>query len=127
MTENVPKNALGLPILSLFASTSTLVCCALPALMVSLGMGASLAGLVSTVPQLVWLSKYKIWVFSVSALMLLLAGYWQYRAKDMPCPTDPGLARSCTRMRKISLWVYLFSVLVYIIGFFFAFLAVYLI
>jgi hypothetical protein len=34
--------------------------------MVSLGMGAVLAGLVSDFPQLVWLSKHKIEVFGLA-------------------------------------------------------------
>ena len=44
---------------SLFASSSTLVCCALPALLVAVGAGAALSSLVSAVPQLVWLSEHK--------------------------------------------------------------------
>ena len=35
-----------LPSLSLFTSVGTLLCCALPALLVTLGMGAALAGFV---------------------------------------------------------------------------------
>ena len=44
---------------TLLASTATLVCCVLPAVLVSLGAGAVLAGLVSSFPQLVWLSEHK--------------------------------------------------------------------
>ena len=40
---------------ALLASSGTLVCCVLPAVMVSLGAGATLAGLVTAVPQLIWL------------------------------------------------------------------------
>ena len=50
------------PTLSLFASAGTLVCCALPALFVTLGAGAALAGLVGEFPQLVWLSTYKLYL-----------------------------------------------------------------
>jgi hypothetical protein len=45
--------------LSLFTSFSTLICCALPALLVALGAGAVLSTLVSHVPQLVWVSEHK--------------------------------------------------------------------
>ena len=45
---------------SLFASSSTLICCALPALLVALGAGAALSSLVSAVPQLVVLSEHKL-------------------------------------------------------------------
>jgi hypothetical protein len=70
MTDNL-KGQLLAPTISLFTSAATLVCCALPALMVSLGMGAVLAGLVSDFPQLVWLSKHKIEVFGLAAVLLL--------------------------------------------------------
>ena len=39
--------------LSLITSGSTLICCALPALLVSIVAGAALAGLVGTFPQIV--------------------------------------------------------------------------
>ena len=44
---------------SLLASTATLLCCVLPAVMVSIGAGAALMALVSSFPQLVWLSEHK--------------------------------------------------------------------
>jgi len=46
--------------LTLFTSASTLICCALPALLVAIGAGSVMAGLVSNVPQLIWLSKHKV-------------------------------------------------------------------
>jgi mercuric ion transport protein len=49
----------ALAIVSLFASTGTLLCCALPALLVTLGLGAVVAGAVSSVPWLVPLSRNK--------------------------------------------------------------------
>ena len=38
--------------LSLFASSGTIICCALPALLVSIGAGAALSSLFSIFPQL---------------------------------------------------------------------------
>lgn len=109
--------------LSLFASTGTLLCCALPSLLVVLGMGATMAGLVSSAPQIVWLSQYKIWVFSASAVMLFLASFLQYRAKFAPCPIDPIKAKACTTGRIWSKKVLLLSVFIWFIGAFFAFVA----
>jgi hypothetical protein len=106
----------------LFTSVSTLFCCALPALFVTLGLGASFASLISTVPQLIWLSEHKIALFIFSAVMLLLGGWLQWRAKDAPCPTDPELRDSCLRARRFSLGFYIFSLAIYLIGFFFAFI-----
>lgn len=56
---------------ALLAGTATLVCCVLPAIMVSLGAGAALASLVSAFPQLVWLSEHKLVVFAVATALLV--------------------------------------------------------
>ncbi len=112
-----------LPTLSLFTSIGTLLCCALPALLVTLGMGAVMAGIVSTVPWLTALSAYKGIVFAVAGVLLAASVYMQWRARYAPCPADPAKARACARLRKISVFITGFSVLVYVIGFFFAFLA----
>ena len=103
--------------LTLATSASTLLCCALPAL----GAGAVLASVVSAVPQLVWVSEHKNEVFVIAGVMLATAGAMQWRARSSPCPIDPALAQTCTRSRKISLMVYLFSVAIFLIGGFFAF------
>lgn len=107
--------------LTLFTSSGTLVCCALPALFVTLGLGATFGSLVSTFPQLVWLSVYKIQLFTFSGFMLAGAGYLQWRARFAPCPIDPELARSCMKTRRISRIIYFVSVAIYLTGFFFAF------
>ena len=110
-------------VLSLFTSLSTLVCCALPALLVTLGAGAVLAGLVSNVPQLVWISEHKGPVFGVAGTMLVLAGVLQWHARHAPCPADPQLAETCRRTRRNSLRVYLLSLAIFAIGAWFAFVA----
>ena len=112
-----------LPTLSLFTSLGTLVCCALPALLVTLGLGATLAGLVSAVPQLVWLSEHKALTFGLSGLLLFGAGVILWRARNAPCPADPAQARACARLRRVSLAIYGFALFVYLVGAFFAFLA----
>jgi hypothetical protein len=109
--------------LSIFTSASTLVCCALPALLVTLGAGATLASLVGMFPQLVWLSENKALVFGVAGVMLAVAGYFQWRARFAPCPADAALAAACTRQRRVSKAIYAVSVVLYLIGGFFAFVA----
>jgi hypothetical protein len=109
--------------LSVFASTGTLICCALPALMVAIGAGAALSSLVSVVPQLVWLSEHKDVLFAVAGVMLLAAGVAQWRARTAPCPIDPQLRVACLRTRTISRRVYIGSVVLFGIGGFFAYLA----
>ena len=93
-------------VLTLIASGGTLVCCVLPAVMVALGAGAALAGLVTAVPQLVWLSGHKAAVFGLAAVLLVLSGLMLWRARTLPCPADPALASACNRLRRMSavLW-----------------------
>ena len=106
---------------SLFASSSTLVCCALPALLVSVGAGAALSSLVSTVPQLVWLSEHKLELFSFAGLMLSASGVLQWRNRTAPCPIDPTLRHSCLRTRKVAARMWGVSVAIYAVGGWFAF------
>ena len=112
-----------LPSLSLLTSAGTLVCCALPALLVTIGAGAVLAGIVGTAPWLIALSEYKIWTFGISGAMLLIAGFALWSSRNAPCPIDPAQAMACARLRKTSNWIYLLSVLLWCVGFFFAFIA----
>jgi len=106
---------------SLLASSATLLCCVLPAVMVSLGAGAAVVGLVSTFPQLVWLSEHKAGVFSVAAILLLGSGLLILKARSLPCPADPAAARSCQRLRRISAVLYWVSAVSLVLGATFAF------
>ncbi|MBY0552961.1 hypothetical protein K2P97_00435 [bacterium] len=108
---------------TLFGSMSTLICCALPALLVSLGLGAVLAGVASNVPALIWVSEHKIKVFAFSAAMLSLNGFILWRNKDAPCPIDPKLRDACITGRKTSRNIYFVSLGIFLIGFFFAYVA----
>jgi hypothetical protein len=105
--------------LALASSSSTLVCCALPALLVSLGAGAVLAAVVSAVPALIWISNHKVAVFLLAGLMLLAGGWLQRR--PAACPADARLAAACARYKRISRAVYVMSLLLYSTGVFFAF------
>lgn len=117
------KKSSYLTYFSLFTSFGTLICCALPALLVTLGMGAALAGLTSAVPQLVWFSENKPVVFSVAGLMILISGISIYRAQNLPCPIDPVLRDACIKGRKYSWMTFLIALGIYLTGAFFAFLA----
>lgn len=111
--------------LSLFTSTGTLICCALPAMLVTLGMGAVMAGLIETVPWITWLGKHKTITFSVAGIVLAAAGLWQWHARTLPCPADPAKARACARLRTISWVLWWTSVVFFAVGVFFAYFAVY--
>jgi hypothetical protein len=106
----------GVAALTLVASSGTLVCCVLPAALVSIGAGAALVGLISAVPQLIWLSEHKAMVFGVAGLLLLGSGVLLWRGRRLPCPTDPKVARSCMRLRKVSYWLYGISAFAFALG-----------
>ncbi len=91
---------------ALVVSSGTLVCCVLPAAMVSLGAGASLVSLLGVFPQLIWLSQHKGWVFGIAVVMLVISGVLLHRARFAPCPADPQLANTCQRLRRWSARLY---------------------
>lgn len=121
-TEIKPPSVLPAT-LALFTSVSTLICCALPALLVSIGMGAVMAGLIETVPGITWMGANKPIVFTVAGLVLAASGAWQWHARTLPCPVDPVKARACTRLRRIGWVLWWISVAAFVVGGFFAFFA----
>jgi len=100
--------------LSLFASSSTLICCALPALFIVLGAGASFANLIVIFPFLITLSKYKLLITLFAFFSILVGGYINYKTYFLPCPTDPNLGRVCMRTRKRSRLIYYISVIIFL-------------
>ena len=110
-------------LLSLLTSSSTLICCAIPALLVTIGAGAALSSLVSVFPQVIWLSEHKPLVFGVATAAMLAAGILQWRARYLPCPTDPVLREVCLKTRRNSLIIYWISVGILATGAWFAFVA----
>lgn len=107
---------------ALFASTGTLVCCALPILMATLGLGATLAALTSSVPFLISLSQHKTWIFAGSAILLALSGWLLYRPGRI-CPADPASGVLCDRTQVWNRRIYWASMTIWGTGFFAAFLA----
>tara|TARA_R110001583_G_scaffold186189_2_gene346817 strand:- start:9838 stop:10266 length:429 start_codon:yes stop_codon:yes gene_type:complete len=120
--DNKAKKETGLTWLALFTTTGTLVCCAIPITLVTLGMGATVASMVSNLPFLVTLSQHKALVFGVSGLMLALAAYMMYRP-GRSCPIDPELGALCNKAQVWNRRIVWFSVVLWGIGFFAAFLA----
>ena len=100
-------------LISLFASSSTLICCALPAVFIVIGAGATFASIISIFPFLIVISKYKVSITLVSLLILVFAGYINYRTYYLPCPADPELGRICLQTRKRSRSIYYFSVILF--------------
>lgn len=115
------EGSLGVAVAVLLANATTLVCCVLPAALVSLGAGAVLVGLVSAVPQLIWLSEHKLLIFGIAAGLLVAGGAaiaWAWR---QPCPVDADLGRKCMRLRRASVWLYAISSGMFFLGAVFSF------
>jgi len=112
-----------IPILSLFTSLGTLLCCALPALLVTLGMGAALAGFISSVPFITKISEHKVLVFIIAGILISISSFMQWSGRNRPCPLDKNKANACMKLRKLSIIILIISIIIYVIGAFFAFFA----
>ena len=112
--------------LSLFTAMGTLLCCALPALLVALGLGATMLSLTSAVPQIIWISEHKIYVFASAFILLLANSIWMYLNRNAPCPIDPKVREACISGRRFTKYVLILSWICLLIGFFFAYIAQYL-
>ena len=111
----------GVALGTLLASSATLLCCVLPAVLVSLGAGATMVSLVSAFPQLVWLSERKNLVFSTAALLLAGGAVLLWRARSQPCPVNAAAARACQRLRRTSGGLYVAALIFFIAGATFAY------
>ena len=125
MTTTTSKSSsVILSYFSLFSSVGTLLCCALPSLLVLAGLGASVASTLSAWPWLVALSRHKPWVFGISGTLIAASFLNMYlvapRFRSQACPPDtPDACSTASRFSKIVIWV---SALLYLAGFFVAFL-----
>lgn len=111
--------------LSLFTSFGTLLCCALPSLLVLAGLGATVASFLSFAPWVVTLSRNKDWVFAASGILIGLNFAYVYalaprlKARAAACPTDaPDACATAGRTSRALLW---FSASIYAAGFFSAY------
>jgi mercuric ion transport protein len=108
---------------SLFTSVGTLLCCALPSLLVLAGLGASVASTLSAMPWLVTLSRHKQWTFAASGILIGLSFLNTYyvapRVKAKACsPDNPSACEDASKLSKVLLWV---SATIYVVGFFSAY------
>lgn len=97
---------------ALFSSVATLLCCALPALLVLLGFGATLASVLSAAPWLVTLSRNKGWIFAFAAMLLGGSSYYVYRivprllvARGACAADDIDACRRASRASRVLLWM----------------------
>ena len=110
---------------SLFSSFSTLLCCALPSVLVLLGMGTTVASLLSAAPWLVSVSRHKIWTFSIAGVLIALSFFVTYliaprlRQGEACDADDPTTCGEVSKVSRILLWG---SAIIWSCGFFVAYL-----
>jgi len=123
--ESRAKRAALLNYFSLFSSFSTLICCALPSVLVLLGLGTTVASLLSAAPWLVSLSRHKIWTFSIAGTLIAASFIMTYvvaprlRQGDACEADDPTSCGAVSRFSCVVLWS---SAVIWSGGFFVAYL-----
>ena len=111
---------------ALFSSFSTLICCALPSVLILLGMGPTVASLLSAAPWLVSLSRHKIWTFSIGGVLIALSFVMTYLTvprlrQGKACDADDPTT-TCGEVSKISRVILWGSAFIWSCGFFVAYL-----
>lgn len=115
-----------LPFFGLFTSISTILCCALPIILVTLGMGAVFASLTASFPFITWLAERSIYLFAIATILLLIGGYFIF-IKPQSCPADKKLAEMCSKTKKFNKIIWWLSVMILAISFFFKYILILLI
>lgn len=116
--------------LGLFTSISSIFCCALPAIFVAIGFGATFVSLINLIPQLIWFSENKNIVFIFGGVMLLINWPLVMQTRVTSCEIDmkeagdssKGLNSICEESKKRSKTIYFLSLVFYATGLLFAFI-----
>ena len=123
--ERRARRAALLNYFSLFSSFSTLICCALPSILVLLGLGTTVASLLSAAPWLVSLSRHKIWTFSIAGILIAASFLMTYviapqlQKGEVCAADDPTTCGEVSKLSRVILWG---SALIWSGGFFVAYL-----
>lgn len=108
--ERRARRAALLNYFSLFSSFNTLICCALPSVLVLLGMGTAVASLLSAAPWLVSLSRHKIWTFSIAGTLIGASFVMTYvvapglRGGESCQADDPTSCGEVSKLSRLVLW-----------------------
>jgi len=126
MTDAVERRTALWGYVSLFSSLGTLLCCALPTLLVLIGLGATVATVLTAAPWLVALSHHKVWVFGLAGGLIAANFVYVYaigprlrRSNVVACAPDDATCGAASRFSRIVLW---FSAALYGVGFFTAYI-----
>lgn len=109
--------------LTFLFSTSTLICCTIPALLSLIAGAATIASAMSAFPWLITIARNKEWIFIFAAVMLLINAYAIYRPGRV---CDINAKDYCAPVSKAAIIIFWVSVVIYLIGFISAFILPYL-
>lgn len=96
-------------IIVLSSSFSTLICCVLPALFVSLGLGSTLVSIIDFFPIIPWLSQYKWTIFIIAGLLLI---FNHFNLKKQMCSIENP--EDCLRIYKVNKIINNIAIIIYI-------------
>lgn len=106
--------------LALFGSTATLLCCALPALLIIVAGGATVGALLSAFPWIIPLSRHKEWIFLMAGLLLVFNGILHFWPKGkVACAVTGG--KGCEVAGGFTKGIFWLAVFLYGVGAFVAY------
>lgn len=106
---------------SLFTSTGTLLCCALPVALAAIAGGTAITSLISTLLWLILLSNYKEWLFLIAGILIALNAILTLKPQSKLACSITG-SNSCRVAGRFSRIMFFISLSFYSTGFFFAYL-----
>lgn len=105
---------------ALFTSTSTLLCCALPAVIATFAGGAAVGTLLITFPWLIPISHHKEWIFLVSGLLIGMSSILTFRPQSqLACSVTGG--KGCEVAGRFTKFLFWGAVAIYGTGIFFSY------
>jgi mercuric ion transport protein len=101
--------------LALFTSTGTLLCCALPAALVTLAGAAAISTYLNLFPWVIPLSRHTGWIFLIAGILILASAVFTLRPRSrLACAVTGG--KGCEEAGTFSKWVFWFAVIIYAVG-----------
>lgn len=109
---------------ALFASLTTLFCCALPALLVLLGFGlTSVLTFFTAIPGWEEVGAYDMWLFPLSGGLLAVGFYFAYARQapsqgevcEIPVGGGESACSTATRWNRRILWLSLFLIILAVV------------
>ena len=101
----------------LISNGGVMLCCVLPAILVSLGLGSTMVTFLNEYPIFIKITEYKNYIFSVVLFILFFNGFVIYKNRNKFCEIE-GLKNECSQVKSVSILLYIFSIIIYLISLF---------